>query len=354
MVTEVPTLNFQKQILGSLSAVMGGCCLATQASLNGSLSRPLKSPTAATTFSFVVGSTCLCLVSLFSLGLKKVKTVDSDVEIYMWILPGFIGSFYVGMATFIGPRLGFSLFFVCVVLGQLLTSLTIEYFGFIDIPKAHVSKVQLFAMFIVIVGAVLAVVERLQVSGSAGLLILYVCLSIAAGSGTSIQVAITSAFTKRYGTYPHRTALLAFSVGALVSSIIWGVALIADEDIRSPNFDESTWWMYMGGILGAYYVAISVAVGPVIGLPVFFISVVAGQLVMSAMIDLFGLFESTQQNVSALRAVGLVLVFIGAVAFRLIRSKKHPKGPICSPDASQEEFEPSESNCVDDLVVINI
>eukprot|EP00122_Pirum_gemmata_P002102 Pgem_evm1s1903 len=50
----------------------------------------------------------------------------------------------------------------------------------------------------------------------------------------------------------------------------------------------------------------------------FFISVVSGQLFMSMIIDTFGLFNSEKISVSSLRVVGIVLVFLGAITFRLL------------------------------------
>jgi transporter family-2 protein len=305
----------------SLASFAGGAALATQASLNARLSVPLKTPLGGASLSFLGGFLALLLlVAVSDLGMTAKAPSGKPLHWWLWVLPGVVGSFYVTMGTFLGPKLGFSLFFVCIVCGQLAGALLIDRFGVLDIPKSELSASKLGSVALVLVGAVLAVVERLQLSGSAGLLVLYILISLLAGTLVSIQVCFTNAFTRRRGTLPHRTALLAFFTGGTIGWTVWGIALAAFPRIRDPDFAATAWWMYFGGPLGASYVLASVAVAPLLGVALFFISVVAGQLVMASLIDGLGLFGQKQIDITPLRIVGVLLVFIGAWAYRYLPS----------------------------------
>src|SRR5690606_7769965 len=121
----------------------------------------------------------------------------------------------------------------------------------------------------VLVGAVLAVVERLQVSSSIGLTILYVLISISAGAAIAAQPTINAELTNRLKSRPQRIALYSFFCGTLIILILWGILILADPDIRDPEPQDSEWWMWMGGALGASYVTASTILAPRIGVAIF-------------------------------------------------------------------------------------
>ena len=73
------------------------------------------------------------------------------------------------------------------------------------------------------------------------------------------------------------------------------------------------WWVYLGGIVGALLVASGVIIAPVTGALLFFILIVAGQLLGAMLMDHLGAFGLAVREVSGLRIMGFVLVLAGAV-----------------------------------------
>ncbi len=71
------------------------------------------------------------------------------------------------------------------------------------------------------------------------------------------------------------------------------------------------WWVVIGGIAGAFIVCGGLLIVPRIGVQKFFVCIVAGQLLCSALVDHFGLFGLAEARVSLSRGVGIALVFIG-------------------------------------------
>jgi transporter family-2 protein len=336
--------------------------------MNGALAKPMYSPLGATTISTLSGTIFLGIICILT-AKPKAKTTPASaaaasstpakkVKWWMWIAGGCTSAFFVGMGSALGPKLGYSLFFMSAIAGQLTCSLLVDHFGFLDIAKSSITKSKLASMTVVFIGAVCAVVERLSAnSTSAGLLVLFMVITCAAGVTVSLQVPSNSALSKRRVIVPQRVACLGFMVATIISAIVWGIGLAADPEIRQFDAARIEWWMFLGGILGACYVLQSIIMGPILGIAIFTIFVVAGQLSTGAppsrhlvactslssspclhlsllhtlaramcvsplssaalIVDTFGLLNSTAVAATPLRLVGVGLVFAGAAAYRL-------------------------------------
>ncbi len=84
-------------------------------------------------------------------------------------------------------------------------------------------------------------------------------------------------------------------------------------DISRASLTAVPWWVYLGGLAGMVFVAGGVVIAPVTGALLFFVCIVAGQLLGAMLADHFGAFGLEVREVSPQRIVGLVLVLAGAV-----------------------------------------
>ena len=75
---------------------------------------------------------------------------------------------------------------------------------------------------------------------------------------------------------------------------------------------QQPWWMLTGGLLGLLIVFTVTYAGPRIGVAATVGILIAGQLVMGAAIDRFGLFGSQRIGLHWERVLGIVLLAIGA------------------------------------------
>ena len=73
------------------------------------------------------------------------------------------------------------------------------------------------------------------------------------------------------------------------------------------------WWVTIGGIVGVVFVAGGVVIAPVLGVALFFVCVVAGQLLGSTLADQFGAFGMQVKPINMMKLLGLGLVLIGAI-----------------------------------------
>lgn len=304
-----------------LVAVASGASLALQSAVNGALGVPLGNGLLSSLFSFIGGAILLSWFAPFSLGQKpRDKGLNpKPVRWWMWIAGGGISVYSVASGTYLGPKLGFGLFYAAVITGQLLAGLIVDHFAFMDTPETPATKWRIGGMSLVLAGSIMAIADKVDVDGlSTGLIVAYVMVAFVEGILMTVQAPINSALTIRLGTFPHRTALISFGVALILASICWGVSVgIMGGGVSNVHLNETVWWMYFGGPLGAFYVVMSVQLAPVLGVAWFFVAVIAGQLLMSLFIDSFGIANSSVVSATGLRIAGVVLVFIGAACFRL-------------------------------------
>jgi transporter family-2 protein len=142
------------------------------------------------------------------------------------------------------------------------------------------------------------------VSGSA----LAVVLSVLAGLAGSVQIAMMSQLGDRIST-----------VGALAfASLVTAVAAFALVLVFRRSLDayaaalHQPWWMLLGGFMGLLIVGTITYAGVRIGVAATVGILIAGQLVMGAAIDRFGLFGTRQIGLAWPRLLGIALLAAGA------------------------------------------
>jgi transporter family-2 protein len=139
-------------------------------------------------------------------------------------------------------------------------------------------------------------------------------LAILAGLAGSVQVAVMGRFGDRIGIV--EALAFATSVQLALSLAILLVARLGTGGLagafRAPP------WMWLGGVMGLTVVFAVTYAQPRIGATATIGILIAGQLVMGAVIDRFALFGVDQIGVSWPRALGIGLLGIGA-ALSLVR-----------------------------------
>ncbi len=140
----------------------------------------------------------------------------------------------------------------------------------------------------------------------------FLVLAFVAGSGLPVQAGINVRLAVWVGG-PIRASMISFGVGTLVLFVL---SLIATRGVvNTGRLDEIPWWAWLGGAVGAGYVASTVAAAPRLGALNLFAAVIFGQLVCSVLLDHYGvLFREHQLNAG--RAAGVVLLAAGVALVR--------------------------------------
>jgi transporter family-2 protein len=133
-------------------------------------------------------------------------------------------------------------------------------------------------------------------------------LGIVAGFGITLQVGMNSRL---------RTLMQSANTAALVSFMVGTFALAALFVVtRVPVPDRGVissvpWWAWLGGIMGAFYVAISTVVASQLGTAALLGLGLLGQLTLALAADHFGWMGLPEHPITLTRLAGVALLGAG-------------------------------------------
>ena len=135
-----------------------------------------------------------------------------------------------------------------------------------------------------------------------------ISLTVVAGLAGAVQAAVMGELGQRVGIAP----ALAFAV--LVSLACALALLVAWERSFGGLADAAGQpaWLWLGGVMSVFIVLAITVATPRIGVAATIGIVIAGNLVMGALIDQYGLLGQEQASLTWPRLVGLVLLAVGA------------------------------------------
>jgi bacterial/archaeal transporter family-2 protein len=140
--------------------------------------------------------------------------------------------------------------------------------------------------------------------------LIYIFGAFLIGSAISVQPPINAAMARELGS-PLLAASISIFISLIFVLILWLSFGKGTGDISQLKI--LPWWVIVGGIVGVVFVAGSIIAAPVLGMALFFVCVVAGQLIGSTLLDQFGVFGLSVKPLNMMKAVGISLVLIGAV-----------------------------------------
>ena len=138
----------------------------------------------------------------------------------------------------------------------------------------------------------------------------YMLAAIVVGALVSAQPPLNAILSRAVGSAYGATAISIFVAFACILMIL---LVTGSGNITRAALVSVPWWVYLAGFVGAIFVGAGVVIAPVTGALVFFVCVVAGQLIGSTLADHFGAFGLQVREISAGRLLGIALVLMGAV-----------------------------------------
>ena len=139
--------------------------------------------------------------------------------------------------------------------------------------------------------------------------VIYIMAAVVIGTAISVQPPINATMARGLGS-PLLAASISIFISLVIVTILWLTWGKGTGDISQVRM--LPWWVIIGGIVGVIFVVGSVVVAPVLGVALFFVCVVAGQLIGSTLIDQFGVFGLTVKPLNMMKFVGIGLVLLGA------------------------------------------
>src|ERR1700691_3354479 len=139
---------------------------------------------------------------------------------------------------------------------------------------------------------------------------LLIIMALISGAILPTQAAINFRLSKNVGG-PMVAALVSFAVGTIALLIFLG--LTKQLPIRELFAQPSPWWIWIGGLLGTFYVAAIIVVVPRLGVALAFSLVIAGQSITAIILDQFGWLGVSVQPISVGKIIGVLLLIAGVV-----------------------------------------
>ena len=143
---------------------------------------------------------------------------------------------------------------------------------------------------------------------------LYLLFAFAGGVVLPFQAGINAQLGGWLGS-PVRAAFVSFLVGTLV--LLVAAALVFKPLPSWGKLGDAPWWVWIGGALGAFYVAASIVTAPRLGAAQLIALVVAGQALASLVVDQFGWVGFEPKHISVGRVAGMLLVGAGVALVRI-------------------------------------
>lgn len=139
--------------------------------------------------------------------------------------------------------------------------------------------------------------------------VLFLIFAFLAGLALPIQFSINAQLRTFVGS-PLVAATISFIVGSIT---LFTISLFKAGFSFNKGIASAPWWVWTGGVLGAFYVLATIILIPRIGAGTTVALVLAGQIVASVLIDHFGLINVPIHLLSLPRILGAILVIIGVV-----------------------------------------
>lgn len=259
-------------------AVVAGALAATQAFISGELAKVTDSLWAGLISN--IGAFFVVLFFLLSKTFRQTLTnffkQIQKKKIPVWILfGGAFGAIYVATSAYVVASLGAGLFTIGVVASANFSSLVMDRFGFGSLQHYKINTIRFFSALLGVLAVALAVYNPNE-----SLRLFPLFIVVLAGIAQIFQLAFNSKLATITST--QIAAFINFPISIMVGGIfLFGFISLNNEVPDFPN----TWWLYTGGLLGASFVLIAAWLVRILGILVFSLASISGQLVTALFLD---------------------------------------------------------------------
>ncbi len=142
--------------------------------------------------------------------------------------------------------------------------------------------------------------------------ITWVIIALVSGAFLPIQAGLNSRMGKLVES-PVHASLISFIVGAFTVLLY---SILTKQHVEWAGLRMAPPYVWLAGLLGAFYVTSIIMAFPRIGPAMTFGIVVAGQMIMSVLLDHFNILVAQQHSVNIWKLLGIVLIVTGVVIIR--------------------------------------
>ncbi len=142
--------------------------------------------------------------------------------------------------------------------------------------------------------------------------LIWIALAFLSGTFLPIQGGLNARLGKAIAS-PVQASMVSFIVGA-VALVLY--VIVSGQSISWAGAKTAPAYVWLGGLLGAFYVTVIVMAFPRLGPGLTFGLVIAGQMIVSVLLEHFNVLVAQPQPVSYMRLVGIAMVVGGVFIIR--------------------------------------
>ena len=298
-----------------LIALVMGFCTPLQTAANSRMRQLVSSAPLSTLISFAVSTIVLVIVALFaSIPLIPSQQSFHDAPWWSWFI-GVIPLITITIAIHLFKEIGQLQAMVIPMFSQLIFSLCIDHFGLFGTRVMPMTWQRAIGAMLLIVGVTMVVIiPRLKTNNSiadnGGLRqVMWQLAAVFSGCLAAVVGAILASLGQVIGSAIQATTVLfAIATGVMIVFCCLNGSVIK---VRKAFTTDAPWWMWMGGILGAIIVFGNAWLIPLVGVSVFMMALLIGQLLLSLLMEKHGWLGAPKKHISWTQFAGILIMLAG-------------------------------------------
>ena len=285
-------------------AFVAGIAATLQAGVSGQLARELNDGIMAALISNIGGTLFTGLFLLNPEVRKKGKKLFQDVvsgKFAKWqLLGGVAGAIYISTASSTVSIIGTGLFTVVLVASQNMSGIVVDRFGLSSGSRKKITPKRSIAAVIGIAAVLLSVSDF-----QGKILWIPIAAVVMAGLAVTVQFALNGRVTKAANSQV--SAFINFPMSLITVSL---TLIVMNLFGKNWNTWPNQWWLYTAGFLGAVVVFLAAATIRTLGVLLFGLASVAGQLITSIALDVILPNANINVGWALISGAGLMLLAV--------------------------------------------
>lgn len=308
---------------------------SSQARVNGELGAYVQNAIVAALVSFGSGLTILLIgIVIYKparIAYLSIPNLIRTKKIKWWqTIGGTAGAFFVIGQGFVVPVVGVAIFVIAVVAGQTFGSLIVDKAGLGPAGPKAITGWRIFSAALAIVGVAIAVIGRSH-TGTFNLpMVIYMFV---VGAVTSAQHAVNGRVAQET-RQPWATTTMNFTVGFVALNVMFLLYnLITNVSILFPPAPWEKPLLWTGGAIGIVFIVSAVVLVRTLGVLVFALVSVVGQLLGAVLLDIFFPTPGNVVTAEVLIGVGITVVAVVIAAMQSNVTSNQQQKEVFVPDA---------------------
>ena len=285
-------------------AFIAGVAATLQAGISGQLAKELNDGIMAALVSNIGGTIFTGLFLLNPEVRRKCKKLFQDVvsgKFAKWqLLGGVAGAIYISTASSTVSIIGTGLFTVVLVASQNMSGIVVDRFGLSSGSRKKITPKRSIAAAIGIAAVLLSVTDF-----QGKILWIPIVAVVMAGVAVTVQFALNGRVTKAANSQV--SAFINFPMSMITVCITLFVMNLFG---KTWNTWPNQWWLYTAGFLGAVVVFLAAATIRTLGVLLFGLASVAGQLITSIALDVILPNANINVGWALISGAGLMLLAV--------------------------------------------